>query len=339
ARSRRSTSTVENPRRAASRATPTPVEPPPMMRTSASSELIDVFCVAIETGRIEPAHAGRSTIRLARDLARMRMLLLLALCEVALVLGKLGVMLRLLLALRETAFVRGLGMLLARREIPLFGLALGMMLGRLLPGAKGALVPVLRLVPVRSGDAFWFLTLASHSGPPFQPASRQFRSCAGPPGARSTPRCRRCRAPTEDEFQSAPSASAERHSAQSKVRVTAFFQSAYSWSTVAFSMCGVHSLSLPQFSRRSSTCAQNPTARPAAYAAPSEVVSATVGRTTGTPRTSDWNCISVSLKTMPPSTLREVSATPESAFMASTISRVCHAVASSAARAMCPLLT
>src|ERR1019366_5081223 len=271
ARSRRSTSTVENPRRAASRATPTPVEPPPMMRTSASSELIDVFCVAIETGRIEPAHAGPSTIRLARDLARMRMLLLLALCEVALVLGKLGVMLR-----------------------------------RLLPGAKGALVPVLRLVPVRSGDAFWFLTLASHSGPPFQPASRQFRSCAGPPGARSTPRCRRCRAPTEDEFQSAPSASAERHSAQSKVRVTAFFQSAYSWSTVAFSMCGVHSLSLPQFSRRSSTCAQNPTARPAAYAAPSEVVSATVGRTTGTPRTSDWNCISVSLKTMPPSTLREV---------------------------------
>jgi len=55
------------------------------------------------------------------------------------------------------------------------------------------------------------------------------------------------------------------------------------------------------------------------------VVSATVGRTTGTPSTSDWNCIRVSLKTMPPSTLSEVSATPESAFIASTISRVCQA--------------
>jgi hypothetical protein len=69
------------------------------------------------------------------------------------------------------------------------------------------------------------------------------------------------------------------------------------------------------------------------------VVSATVGRITGTPRTSAWNCISRSLYTMPPSTFSSFSATPESAFMASTTSRVCHAVASRAARAMWPLVT
>src|ERR1700686_409783 len=86
-------------------------------------------------------------------------------------------------------------------------------------------------------------------------------------------------------IQSATSPSAYRHSAPSKGLVTAFFQRAYSRSTSALFMLGVHSLSLPQFSRRSSTCAQNPTASPAAYAAPSDVVSATVGRTTGTPST------------------------------------------------------
>src|SRR6266513_4411426 len=86
-----------------------------------------------------------------------------------------------------------------------------------------------------------------------------------------------------------------RHSTQSNVRVTAFFQSAYSLSRSAASIRGCHSLSLPQLARRSSTSFQNPTASPAAYAAPSEVVSATVGRMTGTSRTSAWNCISVSL--------------------------------------------
>ena len=42
---------------------------------------------------------------------------------------------------------------------------------------------------------------------------------------------------------------------------------------------------------------------------------------------------------MPPSTLRDVSATPESAFIASTTSFVCQAVASRTARAMWPLFT
>src|SRR6266568_4766798 len=82
------------------------------------------------------------------------------------------------------------------------------------------------------------------------------------------------------------------HSTQSNVRVTAFFQSAYSLSRSAASIRGCHSLSLPQLARRSSTSFQNPTASPAAYAAPSEVVSATVGRITGTSSTSAWNCIS-----------------------------------------------
>ena len=54
---------------------------------------------------------------------------------------------------------------------------------------------------------------------------------------------------------------------------------------------------------------------------------------------SAWNCISVSLATMPPSTFSSVSATPESAFIASATSRLWNAVASSAARAMWPAVT
>jgi hypothetical protein len=46
------------------------------------------------------------------------------------------------------------------------------------------------------------------------------------------------------------------------------------------------------------------------------------------------NCMSVSFCTMPPSTLSSVSGTPESAFMASSTSRVWKPVASSTARAM-----
>jgi hypothetical protein len=49
---------------------------------------------------------------------------------------------------------------------------------------------------------------------------------------------------------------------------------------------------------------------------------------------SAWNCMSVSLAIMPPSTLSSVRSTPESALTASSTSRVWKAVASSAARAM-----
>ena len=68
------------------------------------------------------------------------------------------------------------------------------------------------------------------------------------------------------------------------------------------SMRGSQRRSSAQRSRSSSSSAQKPTARPAAKAAPSAVVSVTRGRTTGTPSTSAWNCISSSLAVMPPST-------------------------------------
>ena len=54
---------------------------------------------------------------------------------------------------------------------------------------------------------------------------------------------------------------------------------------------------------------------------------------------SAWNCMRVSLATMPPSTLSEVRSTPESAFIASSTSLLWKAVASSTARARWPLLT
>ncbi len=46
-----------------------------------------------------------------------------------------------------------------------------------------------------------------------------------------------------------------------------------------------------QFARSSPRSCQTPTASPAAYAAPSAVVSITAGRTTGMPRRSAWNCM------------------------------------------------
>ena len=67
---------------------------------------------------------------------------------------------------------------------------------------------------------------------------------------------------------------------------------------------------------------QKPTARPAAYAAPSAVVSATTGRLTGTPSTSAWICMHSSLAVIPPSTLSTSMSTPESCAIASATSRV-----------------
>ena len=53
----------------------------------------------------------------------------------------------------------------------------------------------------------------------------------------------------------------------------------------------------------------SPTPTPARYAAPSAVVSAISGTTTGTPSTSAWNCISQSLPVAPPSARSSVSST------------------------------
>ena len=50
------------------------------------------------------------------------------------------------------------------------------------------------------------------------------------------------------------------------------------------------------------------------------------------------NCMSRLFAVIPPSTLSRSNARPESAFIASTTSRVCHAVASSTARARWPLV-
>ena len=64
------------------------------------------------------------------------MLLLLALGKVALVVGVLRMMLGLLLALREAAFVRGFGTLLTRSEVPFFLFAFRVMLDVSSPVAK-----------------------------------------------------------------------------------------------------------------------------------------------------------------------------------------------------------
>ncbi len=63
-----------------------------------------------------------------------------------------------------------------------------------------------------------------------------------------------------------------------------------------------------------------------------------MGRITGMSSTSAMNCISRWSAVIPPSTFSTEDGTPRSAFMASTTSRVCHAVASSTARARWPLV-
>ena len=63
-------------------------------------------------------------------------------------------------------------------------------------------------------------------------------------------------------------------------RLTAFFQSRYISSRFAGSSCGVQVRSKAQLARRSSVSLKKLTAKPAAYATPSEVVSLITGRTT-----------------------------------------------------------
>src|SRR4051794_41723875 len=75
------------------------------------------------------------------------------------------------------------------------------------------------------------------------------------------------------------------HSTQSNVLSTAFFHDEYPASRSDASIEGSQRLSSLQRSRSSSWSDQKPHARPAAYAAPSAVVSVTAGRVTGTART------------------------------------------------------
>ena len=81
---------------------------------------------------------------------------------------------------------------------------------------------------------------------------------------------------------------------------------------------------------------QNPTARPARQAAPKAVVSATLGRTTGTCNRSAWNCMSRLLAEAPPSTRNSCTGMPESSCITSSTSATWKAMPSSAARAMWP---
>ena len=80
---------VEKPRRAASR-DPGARRSSPDDEDSASSELSDGFWVGIEMSVSSSVSTDRSTTRDHFHLARMRVLLLLTLGEVALVLGSLG---------------------------------------------------------------------------------------------------------------------------------------------------------------------------------------------------------------------------------------------------------
>ena len=65
-----------------------------------------------------------------------------------------------------------------------------------------------------------------------------------------------------------------------------------------------------------------PAPTPARYAAPSAVVSATSGTTTGTPITSAWNCISQALPLAPPSARSSLSGCPDADSIARTASTV-----------------
>src|SRR5688572_7244886 len=111
-------------------------------------------------------------------------------------------------------------------------------------------------------------------------------------------------------------------STQSNVLVTAFFQRSYPDVRCSSLHCGCQRFDSFQLVRSSSVFFQNPTASPAAYAAPSAVVSATTGRLTGTPSTSAWICMHSSLAVTPPSTLSTSSWTPESCSIASATSRL-----------------
>src|ERR1051325_1810294 len=124
-------------------------------------------------------------------------------------------------------------------------------------------------------------------------------------------------------------------SSHALARASAFCQPRSSFCRSADFMAGV---------KRRSTCHcaaicfwsfPNPTARPAGEAAPSAVVSVTLGRTTGTPSRLDWNCIRRLFADAPPSTRSSLSLIFASACMARRTSATWNAMPSSAARAMC----
>ncbi len=124
-------------------------------------------------------------------------------------------------------------------------------------------------------------------------------------------------------------------SAQSRERATARFQPARRAPAASRDSCGSNTRSRDQSAAISPSSSQNPTARPARYAAPSAVVSVTRGRTTGTPRKFACICMRRLLAVAPPSTRSSVRAMALSAAMASISSALWKAIASRVARARC----
>src|SRR5712692_181356 len=126
-----------------------------------------------------------------------------------------------------------------------------------------------------------------------------------------------------------------RSPAQSRARSTARRQPSQRAARVAVSIVGVNVRSIVQRRLRSSSDRHRPAPSPARYAAPSAVVSITLGRSTATFMMSAWNWQRKSFAAAPPSTRSSLTPIPASAAIASSTSRLWKAIASSAARARC----
>src|SRR6266581_713515 len=126
-----------------------------------------------------------------------------------------------------------------------------------------------------------------------------------------------------------------RSSAQPRARSTARRQPSQRAARVAGSIAGVNVRSIVQRRLRSSSDRHRPAPSPARYAAPSAVVSITLGRSTATFMMSAWNWQRKSFAAAPPSTRSSLTPIPASAAIAPSTSRLWKAIASSAARARC----
>src|SRR5690625_4767225 len=119
---------------------------------------------------------------------------------------------------------------------------------------------------------------------------------------------------------STPMSASTSSSTQPMARSTALFQTRIRRARSDADIRGENLRPSRQFPATSAVSFHTPAPRPAAYAAPSAVVSSTFGRTTSMPSTSAWNCMRKSLTAAPPSTRISSSAAPRSAAAASITS-------------------
>src|SRR4029077_18197735 len=124
---------------------------------------------------------------------------------------------------------------------------------------------------------------------------------------------------------------AARYLAHPSAAATARSQSASRRRRSNPSMCGSNR-AIRRPASSSSVEPHTPNAIPARPAAPSAVVSTMSGRSTGTPRTSAWNCMSQSLVEAPPSTRSAGTDRCAAPAIAASSSARAKAIASSAAR-------